>query len=271
MTKKIIHPIICLIILSSIIFSCQRKPKTNQKIRPVSISVGGDLAGYLQIVNNEYDVASPYALNLNLSFKVKAIKPINPSDIKNKDVIITAVILDNSGTPIPGIQFNSNSDDELLSLLKKGSGEEIIQLSAVFLEDLDFNNIKSFSVSSTIKTKEKEDAVNSNSQDSTASNQDTSTLADNSNTDNNELTSNYDQLLDTYEKNTNDYIKLVKSMQKDDAGAVIDNYTQVLQSSLDLQQKLKTVKSKLTNKQANRLIHIELKLANAMAKANAQK
>jgi type III secretory pathway component EscV len=270
MTKKIIYSIICLIALSSINFSCQRKP--DQKIKPVSNSLGGDLADYLQIVSDEYDVASPYALNLNLSFKVKAIKAINPSDIKNKDITITAVLFDNSGTPIPGIQFSSDSDDELLSLLKKGSGEEIIQLSAVVLGDLDFNNIKSFSVSSTIKNKEKEDTVSSSSQDSSAISQDTSTLADNSNiNDNNGSNSDYDQLLDTYQKNTDDYIKLVKSMQKDNAGAVMDNYAQVLQNSLDLQQKLTAVKGKLTIQQANRLVHIELKLANAMAKANTQK
>jgi len=268
MKKKYTKSIVYFVMIVSFCSSCQRKPKTDQKIIPTTVNLSGDLSNYLQVVKGSYEVSSPYALNLDLSIRIKALKPINLSDIDNKDISLTAVIYDNSGAPIPGIQFYSDSDDQLLTLLKKGSGEEVIQFSSTLLQDLDFNNIKSFSVSSTVKAKEKEVTPSQNSNSS----QDTSSITDNDNTTNaSESKNDYDQLLDSYEKNTNDYLKVVRSMQKNDAGAVMDNYTELVQSSLDLQQKLVTVKSRLTNKQANRLMKIELKLANAMAKANNQK
>ena len=257
----------CFIVITILLTDCRSKKVTEQKVKPQSLAISGDLADYLRIVDNEYEISQRDVLNLNFSVRLTAIKPIDTTKLMNKDINLIASILDETGMPISGIQFNLDSHDQLLSLLKKGSGEEIIQMSAVVLQDLDLSKIQKFSISSTVKEKEKEAVDNSSSTDTSSANADTGLIANNDTGSPND----YDKMLDSYEKNTNDYIKLVQSMQKDDADAVINNYADVLQSSLDLQQKLKNVKSKLTQKQASRLIHIEMKLAKAMVKANSQK
>lgn len=245
---------------SVIISSCggvsTSEKEFNTKIKPESTAISGDLSGYLEVVDNAYEVT--HQIEYNLSIRIKAIKPIG-KDLKNKNVSLNLSILAENGTPISGIdKFTDDyAQDQILSLLTKGGGEEIIKFTALpsGFTEIDATTLKKFVVSSIIKDKEKESPSTSISANSTSGTENASS-------------GNYDEMLDAYEKNTDDYIKLINSMNNDNVGGAMNDYLSTLQSAQELEQKLAGAKGTMSSTQVSRMLKIQMKLANAMEKAN---
>ncbi|MGJ8549402.1 hypothetical protein [Winogradskyella wichelsiae] len=124
--------LILTILLTASLSSCGDAKKEIAKVSPEKTSISGDLGQYLQIVDNEYEVTEDWGGNL--SIKVKALKPMSSELLDNNDFEINASLLGSNGMPISGTEqfdIEYKSKDKLLSLLKDGNGEEVIELKSL--------------------------------------------------------------------------------------------------------------------------------------------
>lgn len=100
------------------------------KVSPAKIEINGDLSEYLQVVNGDYEIVDDFGGKL--SIKVKAIKALPESELNN-DIKIYASILGENGVPISGtgvFEMLKSSKEKVIFLLKRGSGEEVIELES---------------------------------------------------------------------------------------------------------------------------------------------
>jgi hypothetical protein len=241
------------IALSTLLSSCggSKKHPEIASLKPESTSVGGDLAEYLQIVENDYEINGHYIGKL--SVKIKALKAY-PRD---KDFDLNGSLLTEGGSPISGIsQFSLNLDskNKLKDLLKRGTGEEVLSFDAYGYSQEMNEKAKKFSLTGVVK----EPYVASESP--ATSDLAVSTTADSDN--------NFDELLDAYEKHTDDYVDLINDMSSDNVPGAMGDYASLYQSSVELGQKLGNAKGELSTGQLSRMMTIQAKLAQAMEKAN---
>lgn len=229
------------------------------KVKPESTSVSGDLADYLQVIDNEYEVVDDWGGNL--SIKVKATKPYEDGDIKEKEVKLSASLLADNGMPVSGtgeFEIEYSSKDKLYSLLAKGSGEEVIQLKAMlgdYKAEEHAEKAKKFSLSSTVKEKE------------VASSSSSSTSNDNSNDEDDSYSSSgssedWDAVLDDYEDYVDKYIKFYKKAMKGDMDA-LSEYPALMEKATSFAEKLENAKGDLSPKQVGRMAEIQMKMQKA--------
>jgi hypothetical protein len=243
-------------IMITAFYGCGNKKSAIAKVKPEKIEISGDLADYIQVVDNEYEITDDWGGNL--SIKVKAIQALTEEEMKNKDFEISASLLDNKSMPVSGVgefKIEYESKDKLLSLLKKGSGEEVIQLKAQlgdYEAEEHAEKSKMFTVSSTMKEQEKPSVSSTESSDnSTASDDNTTSSTD------------CDQFLIDYEAFADSYIKLLKKYKKDPSDAsILTEYTEAAQKAIEMQN---NVANCTDVKYATKLTKIATKIANAAA------
>jgi hypothetical protein len=82
----------------------------------------------------------------------------------------------------------------------------------------------------------------------------------------------YDEMLNAYDRNADDYISLANSMDKAEIGNSMGNYASLVQSTMELEKKMKAAKSsgKMTSDQLVRFIQIQAKTAKAAQKISAK-
>ena len=225
------------------------KKKFSAKVKPESTAISGDLSDYLQVVDNEYEVT--HEIMYNFSIKIKAIKAIG-KNFKNKDVHITASLLSDNGMPVSDMREFTDyaSKDKIMSLLNKGSGEEIIQFTAMpsGSQEIDASKLKKFSLSSVMKEREAE---------SSSSNDGGSSVSGLGSED-------YDKVLDNYEDYVDQYIKFLKKANNGDMSAMSE-YPGLMEKAKELGDGLEKGKgnNSLSAKQIGRMAKIQTKMMQA--------
>lgn len=220
------------------------------KVKPESTSVSGDLSEYLQVVDNNYEIVDDWGGKL--SIRIRALRPYQ----EDKNVKLLASILNDEGMPVSGsgqFEIDLQSREKLNALLKRGTGEEIIQLNAMlggYKADQHAGKAKEFSVTSVTEDKVVASAETSNTDESASS-------------------GDFDALLDEYEKYTDNYIKMIESMNSDDMGSAIHSYADALENAQSLEEKLKNAQDNLSPKQASRMLKIQAKMVKAMQRMGA--
>lgn len=237
-------------------YGCGNKKSAIAKVKPEKIEISGDLADYIQVIDNEYEITDDWGGNL--SIKIKAVQAFTEEEMKNKDFEISASLLDDKSMPVSGVgefKIEYESKDKLLSLLKKGSGEEVIQLKALlgdYKAEEHAEKSKMFTVSSSMKEKEQPAVSSSESSDNP-------TVSD----DNTTSSTDCDQFLKEYEAFADSYIKLLKKYKKDPSDAsILNEYTESAQKAIEMQN---NVTNCTDAKYASKLTKIATKIANAAA------
>ena len=259
MKSKLLFKLFTLMLVVTL-SSCSEKPKEIAKVKPEKTSISGDLSQYIQIVDNEYEIIEDWGGKL--SIKVKAIMPLPIEELENNDIELNASMLGENGMPISGtgeFTMHYSSVNKLRSLLKNGSGEEVIQLESRmsdYTAEEHAAKVKLFSVSSTMKQKPEEtDIEESNTYNSEIANSNEKTeLANN--------TSNVDDALSSYEDYVDQYIQFLKKAQKGDNSAMAE-YPALMEKATEMQEKMDDMKDEFSAKQMGRLMKIQTKLTNA--------
>lgn len=257
--------IIALALLTTIC-GCKGKKQETVSVNPQSTKVAGDLAGYLEIIDGEYEIMDDWGGKM--SIKIKALKPLDTNLLKDKTIKLSASLLNDDGMPISGTgEFNVDysSHETFMSLVKRGSGEEVILLSSNlggYESEKHADKVKKFIVSSSLTQNIPATITTTDPQ---SQNMDINeTAVDNESA----LNTDYDELLNSYDKYTDDYVKLINDMSNDDIAGAMADYAGVYQSSVELGQKLEKAKGKLSSQQLSRMMKIQAKLVQAIAKAN---
>ena len=228
------------------------------KVKPEKVEISGDLADYLQIVDNEYEITDDWGGNL--SIKVKAIKALTKDEMKDNDFDLSASLLGDNGMPVSGtgeFKMEYASRDKLMSLLKKGSGEEVIQLKSGlgdYKAEEHADKAKKFSVSSTMKEKEEEETTVSATTESSDNSSDES--ASSSSTD-------CDQFIADYEEFTSSYIAILKKYNANPTDmSILTEYTEMASKAATMQ----TGASDCTDaKYIAKLMKLNAKIASAIS------
>jgi len=256
--RETINLVAIAIIGIMIITSCGggKKESVIAKVKPEKVEITGDLSDYIQVVDNEYEITDNWGGNL--SIKVKAIKAISEKEMKDKIFEISASLLGDNGMPVSGtgeFKIEYSSADKLLSLLKKGSGEEVIQLKAGlgdYKAEEHADKSKKFSVSSTMKTKAKQTtSTTENSDNTSATTEETATTS----------SSDCDQFITDYEDFINNYIKIIKKMKANPSDmSIMTEYTEMVSKAATMQ----TDAANCTDaKYASKLLKLASKMASA--------
>jgi hypothetical protein len=260
--RQILNLLTTAIIAIALTTSCGggRKQNAIAKVKPEKVEISGDLSDYLQVVDNEYEITDDWGGHL--SIKVKALKSLSADELKNNSFQLSASLLGDNGMPVSGTgNFNIeySSKDKLMSLLKKGSGEEVIQLKAGlgdYKAEEHAVKSKKFSVTSTMKEKEEEtETASSSSENSSSSDENVSSSGS---------SEDFDKILDDYEELVNEYIKFYKKAMKGDQEA-LSEYPSLMEKATNLSESMEKAQNnnQLTAKQINRMVKISTKMAQA--------
>lgn len=259
---------------ASFLSSCGKKVD-ELNLTANSTSVTGDLEGYLELVSNSITLApsTKYGKGLEAKAKFKIIKPFTTMGVTKGIDHIGLTLLDEGGMPVSGLDalkfegFCCYDDvQSLKGLLKNGNGEFIATFYMQTPYELigeDFkkilaekeNNLKSFSISSSVVIDEFEnntsDAASESSNDGLSSNDETGS-------------ENWDKLLDDYEAYVDDYIRLYKKAMNGDQSALAE-YPSLMEKATNLQESMTQAQSdnKLSGKQISRLTTIQTKMIQA--------
>lgn len=262
--KQILNLLTTAIIAIVLTTSCGggKKQSAVAKVKPEKVEISGDLSDYLQVVDNEYEVTDDWGGNL--SIKVKALKQVSADELKGNDFELSASLLGDNGMPVSGtgeFKMEYSSRDKLLSLLKKGTGEEVIQLKAGlgdYKAEEHADKSKKFAVTSTMKEKEKETETASSS----------SASSDNSSSSDEKVSSgsseDFDKMLDDYDEYVTEYIKFYKKAMKGDQDA-LSEYPAMMEKATNLSESMQKAQNnnELTAKQINRMVKIQTKMLQA--------
>lgn len=271
-----------IIALFSVLFlvSCGGSKKSETvKVKPENSEISGDLSEYIQVVENEYELADDWGAKL--SIKIKAIKQMEEADLLDKDVELTISLLGENGMPVSGtgeLKIDYTTKDKLLSLLKSGKGEEVILFSSLlgdYHADEHGDKVKKFSVYSKLKVVEKTSSNTSNTVDNSKNNNKEEVKNEEKDEEvaSKESNEDWDKILDSYEKFANDYIdytkKIVALQKKGDNASITEMATlmpkalQLNQDATELGTKLQNASSDLTTAQMTRYTKIMTKFAQA--------
>jgi hypothetical protein len=245
------------------------------KVKAERVDISGDLVEYIQVVQNEYEVVDVQKLYGRLSIKIKALQSLPLDKIEENDFELSASLLADKGIPISGVnefKINYNSKEKLKSLLKFGSGEEIISLETYlggYDEEKYASIVKTFTVFSKIKKKEVNSTTSKNHHIDKSINLNTkSNVVDNKTTVNlkeSDIENDWDEMLDNYEEFINEYIKFYNKAMKGDASA-ISKYITLMEKALSLQESMLNAQNnnELSIKQVQRMIDIQLIMTNGI-------
>lgn len=248
------------LLTTSCVVSNSNESKEIAKVKPEKIAISGDLSDYVQVIENEYEVVDDYGGKL--AIKVKALKPMSLDEIEENNFKLTASLLGENGMPVSGtgeLEIEYDSKDKLISLLKSGSGEEVINLkSGLGQYDAEKHaaKVKLFTVSSTVKKKEESSFTTSSQSDINKTASSKSTASDGS--------EDWDEMLDDYDEYVDEYIKFYKKAMKGDNSAMSE-YPTIMEKATALQTSMAKAqrKNELSRTQIQRMMKIQTKMTNA--------
>lgn len=255
-TSKLLLPL-----FSSIIFTgCipENKSKDVAVVKPEKIQVQGDLSEYLQVVDNDYEITENFGGDL--SIRIKAIKALPKSELAGKRASLTASLIAENGAPVSGSGiFFSEGNDKLITLLRNGSGEEIINMKALLGQ---YNakdhaaKAKKFIVSSELQKNENEVEQSSKSSENSSTANDYSS---------NSGSENWEKLLNDYEEYVDEYIKASKKAMEGDQTALTE-YMDLVKKSTDLQVTIQKAQAdnKLSPEQISKLHKLIMKFGSSI-------
>jgi hypothetical protein len=233
------------------------------KVKPEKVQISGDLSDYLQIVDNEYEIIDDYGAHL--SIKVKAIKKMSAEELDVNNFELSASILGSSGMPVSGtgiFEIEDSSEDKLLSLLKNGSGEEVIELQNYgdYEAEKHASKSKKFTVTSSMKEKPVQ-TESTGSYESSESAYNSPDAAEPVSSIGNE---DFDQMLDDYDEFVTEYIKFYKKAQKGDNTALAE-YPALMEKATSLSERMTKAKNQnqLNAAQVSRMVKIQTKMLQA--------
>lgn len=270
MTLKQTFVMLTSLVITSLMFSCgggKGNAKKIAKVKPEKIEITGDLSEYLQVVDNVYEIVDDFGGKL--SIKIKAIKPYSQSELVNKEIEISASILGDNNMPVSGageFKMFKSSKDKILSLLKKGSGEEVIELGADITEYDDAKHAdksKFFTVSSIVKENPLTSTSNNSENLSTSENKTSSADVETATKDNDNTSSaDCDKFIKDYESFINSYIKLIKKYKANPTDAtILSEYTEAVEQASKMENNVSLCTD---TKYATKLLELQNKLAKAL-------
>ncbi len=246
-----------------LLMSCGGENMTSNiaKVSPERTEVSGDLSDYLRVVENEYEVIDDWGGHL--SIKLEAVRPLDSEKLLNNDLEVSAFLLGENGVPLSGVgefTISQESIERLSELLKRGSGEEIVQLSVMigqYEAENHADKAKKFSVRSVLKEKEMEVLPSENEVL-----EDTESIA---NSNMAKITDkDWDKILDSYEEYVDEYIRFYKKALGGDLNA-ISEYPVIMEKATQLFESIDEAQNgnELDEKQINRLMKIQNKMLQA--------
>lgn len=243
-----------------LLISCGGESMTREiaKVSPERAEISGDLSDYLRVVENEYEVIDDWGGHL--SIKLEALRPLDSEKLINNDLEVSAFLLGENGIPLSDVgefKVSQESIERLSGLLKRGSGEEIIQLSVMigqYEAEIHADKAKKFSVRSVLKEKDKESLASVNEVSEETGSISNSNLAKKTDED-------WDKILDSYEEYVDQYIRFYKKALGGDLNA-ISEYTGMMEKATQLFESINEAQNdnELDERQIKRLMEIQNKM-----------
>ncbi len=304
MKKKLFFSYLIPAILGVILASCggdsSENKATKQKeisVKPQEVKISGTLGEYVEIIDGTYNLVIPptdesYSSNeIELKLKLKFIKkyPENKLTEEHPDRTVykdrpemKLDFLDENSMPVsnmPSLNLFSQTETEnqIVSLLKAGNGECIVSFKMYTYEDEDIikaladsSKVKTFTVSGEMTTSGYRQKGGT---ESSTSETNVTEVASDNDSEKSATTEDWDKVLTKYEKFANDYIALLKkinALQKKGDNASISEMSGLVVKSVELNQdasdlgnQLDNAGSDLTPAQMAKFTKIQLKFTQA--------
>lgn len=247
------------IILFLILSSCSKKESDIATITPETITISGDLAKYMEVINGTYEIVDN-GYTGKFAIKIKALKPYEET-LDNVWIQLSATLSDTNGMPISGTgEFDSEykSGDDILNLLKSGNRDAVIHFKSIlggYKAKDHASKSKKFRISSILKVKE----VQTNSTNEATMK---SSNSQNSNIAESKSTEEWDRVLDDYEEYVDKYLDFIKKANDGDMTALAE-YPELMLKANTTFETLQKVQGDLTIEQAARMMKVQLKMAKA--------
>lgn len=248
---------VSLLLLSACTGNSSQKKTASTTLKPGQTNVKGDLSDYFEVVEKDYEVENNSMFNVinvelkrigdDLPFDADRANPFGVDGMgeyqEDSHVGFGIEILDEkenvvfmkqaTGSGIDG----SYSSKDIENIIRLKNGETGIVRWSV--NDKVMKEGKTFRITSALK-REKGSASNSN-----------------------KSSSEWDQVLDSYEKYIDQYAKLYKKAQAGDMSAMTE-YASMLEEANDLSSKLNGAKSDMSTAQIARFTKLQSKLISAV-------
>lgn len=243
-----LYLILSVLVITTMIISCS---SNSVSIKVTDVEVYGDIddeysEDYFQIKDGKYTFSFKDD-KIMIELPITLIKDLSGKKVKEFGVFSIG-IADEQGKPLTNsdekpIELKLDNKEEINNLLSLNVGSsKIMTFSGLLDEKSDIKDkIHSFILAIELNLKDNDN------------------LSSNKSTD-------WDSVLDDYEKFVDKYIKLFKKAQNGDTSAITE-YAECLEKAQSLQEKLENAKSNLTSKQVSRLTKIINKLSSAAASA----
>ncbi len=238
---------------------------TTVSVKPKTTVIKGDLGEYYQVVDKEYQIkfdansisekgiitVEVKRNDKTFPFSVDKVSPMGISGGEDYNAGFGIEIFSDAGpevikSPSEGGMGGVYSHDDIKGLLNLKKDETGFIRWSIEKSDI----LKTFQLTSVLqKVENSETSNNSSSSDETIS------------TSGSE---NWDQMLDDYEKYTNEYIKFYKQAMKGDASA-LSEYPEMMEKATNLSESMQNAQNdnQLSAKQINRMVKIQTKMLQA--------
>lgn len=248
---------VSLLLLSACGGNSSQKETASTTLKPDQTNVKGDLSDYFEVVEKDYEIENNSMFNV-INVELKRIGDDLPFDPDRANpfgvngmgeyqedfhVGFGIEILDEKENVVfmkqaTGSGFDgSYSTDDIENIIRLKNGETGIVRWSV--DDKVMEKGKTFRITSALK-REKGASLNSN-----------------------KSSSEWDNVLDSYEKYIDQYVKLYKKAQAGDMSAMTE-YASMLEKANDLSSKLNGAKSNMSTAQISRFTKLQSKLISAV-------
>jgi hypothetical protein len=242
-------------------------PPTDLKYDGVTL-IDGPLAEYIEVVpgsylfeltKNENEFLLGYDGTMKVKFKfIKSIDVKAGQGYNNYGPSLHGKALDEQGAPLE-FELSANTDTDLATYLKRGSGEEWLTLyvsgqGSISTEEDAVNLLEKYKKGKKIRFNSEivEEEFDSESSSNSESSEMSSSLGD------------CDEFLEGYEKFMDEYIAIIKKMQKNpDDMSVMTDYTSMMTEATEWTEK--TADCAADAEFASKFAAIQMKIANAAA------
>lgn len=274
--KKFILNLLAICAIALGFCSCSSTKSQDKEITVSSVNIDGDSAAYISVPNGTYTIVGKVAdknAKISMNVKIKLEKKVNLTSLKFEySDGFEVELLDEAGASLSTtLELNDGEQNKLKRFLLSGNvgDEQEFTFENTSISDDDykavFEKAGGFEVnyvdfeydeeeSSAIDTDESASDDN-NDEEATEDNTDEETEASNGSTD-------YDEVLDAYEKYYSQYISMLKKASKGDMNA-IQEASDLMQQANELSEKMANAKGEMSVAQWARFQKIQMKLLKA--------
>lgn len=248
----------------AILCSCGGKKKSNEVViqkdkvvdlKPFDTKTKGYLSNVLEVVDGTYTLTYKVEkpTKANIQVKIKSISKGNPNDYSFSNGSwgpLHITICDKNGTPVasfPSLRSSYQSNGLLKDMMTQKDENWILFDDYTFRDTLP-DNCTTFIITSKKIEKSEDD---SSSDEVSSESSDTGDKK-------------FDKLLDDFEAYTDKYIKMIKKVENDNMGALLD-YPDLIKQTKKLEKSLEEAKNSknLSSSQMKRLMDIQMKMLDA--------